>query len=797
MPRRLIPFCAAALGAAAPVSASAATVSVERAVERSCSARLAPAGAPGVRAVRHRAERQGFLTARLRAASGDWDLAVFDAAGGELGAASSSGGPAEAVTVGVKAGQALVVQACRRSGRSSRAQVRIALTPAVAEAGPSEPVQIVRVTLGLPGARERLDAMGLDVTHNASERFADVVTYSSGERAALVANGLPYTVRVADLPALDRQTARADARYAGRVTRSALPSARTAYRTLANYQEDLKALVDAHPGHVRRVEIGESLQGVPVEGVEIAADVAREDDGRPVFAVLGLHHAREWPSGEMPMELAIDLARGFGADPRITALLGRVRVIVLPVMNPDGFDVSRTAGTTPFDDDPFVTLPLIAADGLSYKRKNCRAPDPVTQASPCITRPAVQGVDLNRNYGAYWGGVGSSSSQTSSTYRGAAPFSEPESQSFHALSQRRSIVTVISHHTFTDEGVWLRQPGFCFVKPEGACSAEADVMPDEAGMKALGDAMGEASGWASELGWAIGEITGATEDWNYFAAAAYGYTPEQRGPNFHPSYATAVVAEYDGTGTGAQGGVREALLRAAEQAADPEFHAVLRGDAPPGHVLRLRKSFQTVTSQPGVAVDDTLDLTTVVPASGAYEWHVNPSTRPLSPQFEAYTLTCETAAGEVRQTAEVTIGRGEARTLDLPCGPTPKPSPTATATPSPVSPTPTPSPTVTPTPRAVLGVSRPAFSARRLNRTRRVRVAVRVDRRRLSGLLVRLLDRRGRVIAQGRLSRIGRDTQVTLRRVRRARAGTHRLVATARDPSGTVLRAQKPVRVTR
>jgi hypothetical protein len=348
-------------------------------------------------------------------------------------------------------------------------------------------------------------------------------------------------------------------------------------------------------------------------------------------------------------------------------------------MNPDGFNVSRTAGPTPFDDDPISTLPLIATDSASYKRKNCR-PAVGSESIPCMTRPTVQGVDLNRNYGAFWGGTGSSSDPTAQQYRGTAPYSEPESESFHKLSSTRSIVTVISHHTFTDEGIWLRQPGFC--KEAGECSRSVDVVPDEAGMKALGDAMGQASGWQSDLGWVIGEITGATEDWNYFAQGAYGYTPEQRGPNFHPNFQSSVVNEYLGTAPGASGGVREALLRAGEQAANPSFHSVLLGTAPAGHVLRLRKSFVTDTSQPSVKVQDRLDFTTRVPDSGFYNWHVNQSTRPLSSAPESYTLTCETAGGEVKETRTVTIARGETQAIDLACGqaagPTPTPAPPST-----------------------------------------------------------------------------------------------------------------------
>src|SRR5438093_132272 len=84
-----------------------------------------------------------------------------------------------------------------------------------------------------------------------------------------------------------------------------------------------------------------TVLGEPIIGVEIARDVNRTDDGRPVYLVMGEHHAREWPSGEVAMEFALDLAHGYGTDPRITSLLDRERVDVLPVINVDGFKISR------------------------------------------------------------------------------------------------------------------------------------------------------------------------------------------------------------------------------------------------------------------------------------------------------------------------------------------------------------------------------------------------------------------------------------------------------------------------
>jgi hypothetical protein len=685
--RRGLISLAVAVVVALPATASAATVRAGQAVERTCHARLLPAGTPGVARATYSPPALGVVTARLTGASGDWDLAVFDARSRVLHNASASAGRREQALGFARPGGELVAQACRRTGRGAAAELSFDLH---AQRAPvtSEPVAMVEVPLTGGRSLEELEATGLDVTHDTGPGGATVVLYSTAERLRLAQAGFTYRTLVADMRSEDLARAREDRAYAASIAASDLPSARDGYRTLADYQADLKSLVDRFPSVAKRVEIGRSIEDRPIEGVELSGNVNGRD-GRPVFAVLGLHHAREWPAGEMPMEFAIDLAQGYGGDERITSLLDRVRVIAIPVINPDGFNVSRTAGPTPFDDNLNATLPLIVSDGASYKRKNCR-PTAGSEATPCISRPALQGVDLNRNYGAYWGGVGSSDNPGVQNYRGVAPFSEPESEAFHKLSSTRSIVNVITHHTFTNEGEWLRQPGFC-LKEESPCpipSSAQDrydpkdqIVPDEAGMKALGDAMGDATGWFSNVGWVIGEITGATEDWNYFTQGAYGYTPEQKGPNFHPNFERSVVNEY--VGSGPRGGVREALLRAGEQAANPSFHSVLLGVAPAGRVLRLRKSFATPTSQANLDVQDNLDFAITVPDSGFYNWHVNQSTRPLSTSPESYALTCETSGGQVIETRAVTIARGETQAIDLECGGAPinQPTPPPPSTP--------------------------------------------------------------------------------------------------------------------
>ena len=83
---------------------------------------------------------------------------------------------------------------------------------------------------------------------------------------------------------------------------------------------------------------------------------------------------------------------------------------------------------------------------------------------------------------------------------------------------------------------------------------------------------------------------------------------------------------------------------------------MLTGRAPAGSTLRLKKTFATPTSQ-GTTFTDTLDSTMQVAADGSFEWHVNPSTRPLVAQERGREATGEPSA------PQTFASRGEA----VPC----------------------------------------------------------------------------------------------------------------------------------
>jgi hypothetical protein len=544
----------------------------------------------------------------------------------------------------------------------------LAVPSGEADSAATDLVQLVRVSTPTWEERDRLTNLGLDLTEHGGHDFVEVVLHGTEDVRVLRQAGFDWTVEIADLGARVARNRQLDAAYAARVTRSGVPSGRTTYRTLEDYDDELAALAKKYPKLVKPLQLPHpSVEGRAVNGIEIATNPKNVADGKPVFMIMGLHHAREWPSGEHTMEFAYDLLTGHGKDKRTTDLVNRTRTIVIPVVNPDGFNRSRTAaeafdGREIDDEGDAYTAFTLASD--AYKRRNCRVVDGAPAPPPTCAAPGARmtGVDLNRNYGALWGGPGASAFPVDDIYRGPDPFSEPETQNIRELVASRQVTMLVTNHTFSR--LVLRPPG---VRARG-------TTPDEPALNTLGAAMAKHNGYTNQPGWALYDTTGTTEDWSYTATGGFGYTFEI-GDEFHPPY-EEVVQEYLGTGKGERKGKnnRAAYFTALAAAADAQYHSVLTGKVSGARVLRLQKSFKTETSpvRPGegwlvsepthsegdvVALDDHLETVMRTGADGRFAWHVNPSTRPAVMERRLRVLDDEPVRSETHDnTQPTTVG---------------------------------------------------------------------------------------------------------------------------------------------
>ncbi len=438
---------------------------------------------------------------------------------------------------------------------------------------------------------------------------------------------------------------------------SALPSGRVTYRTLTEINNELERIAKANPERVKRLEMPhKSLLGQAIYGLEITHGV-NSTSGKPVFVMTGVHHAREWPTAELTMEWIYDLLKNDGTDPRFTAMLEKVRFIAVPVVNVDGYEMSRTLA-------------------VEQKRRNCRVEAGKVPTFADCENPANTrfGVDLNRNYGAFWGGSGANVSPNGDSHRGAAPFSEPEIQNMHELLSRNQVVVALSNHT--PDAKVLRAPS------ANEEPVPADVVPYDSLAQLLG----------GDLKWTAGPwpkiyytASGTMEEQAYYSAGTFAFTfenaPNQPGAShFHPAY-QFVIDQYFGTGAYPGSSSRAGYIRLIEAAMDPRLHSVLEVKAPAGATLTITKSF-TMETSPLLITDAASDSSRGAPITFRQEltsslvvpkgenhvtWHVNPSMRPSQhgSEFirEAWKVTCSLAGHS--QSVDVVIARGEVKAVDL------------------------------------------------------------------------------------------------------------------------------------
>lgn len=614
----------AAIGTAPAQAAVSQKVTSATAVERSCHAKYA-GGAAGTQTVTATAPASGLVRARL-SGNGDWDLGVFDFSSGRTIAGSAGFASNELAEGFVKKGQKLRVQACRFRGSASSAELSVGFV-AIAERATGR-VQVVDVDTVTGKDKRQLQALGLDLTEHGDATSVEVVLHGTADERTLRAAGFTYDVRISDLEARSKANTSADSKFAASNPKTQLPSGSNAYRHLADYNLELKQLAMRYPGLVKELTLThQSVSGRDVNGIEITTN-PNARDGKAIFLQMGVHHAREWPSSEHAIEFAYDLLTNYGKSSRTTGLVDTTRTIVVPIVNPDGFNLSREAQHAGFS----------ASSGLfdyEMKRKNCRISSSTPEqfrTGTCGDNPAgrLRGTDPNRNYGGLWGGSGASVNWSSDAFRGDEPFSEPEIQNIRELQSTRSITNLITNHTYSN--LLLRPPG----------AADMGFPLEEPLYKALGARMASHNHYANIPGYALYDTTGTAEDWTFWTAGSLGFTFEIGPDEFHPPYNNGVVDEYLGRGQAAgagDGGNREAYYEMLDSTKRQDHHSVIAGSAPAGSTLTIAKTVTTETSpiwNDDFGTDigavqtfqDTFEYSMVTDGT-AFEWNVNPSTRPV------------------------------------------------------------------------------------------------------------------------------------------------------------------------
>lgn len=290
------------------------------------------------------------------------------------------------------------------------------------------------------------------------------------------------------------------------VTPLAFPPDFDDYHDYAEMVSELHTLAATYPDITQLQSIGRSHQGRELWILRITDRPDETEENEKGILIYSGTHAREHLSVEQTLFLANDLLQNYGVEGEATNLIDNRDIWILPNLNPDGSE---------YDIDQWHFQPR-------YWRKNRRD-----------NQDGTWGVDLNRNFGYQWGCCGGSSSYTGSeTYRGPAPFSEPESQALRDFVIARPNLTMsFSLHTYGE--LILYPYGYTY----------SDLPPDmEAAdlqiFRAMSSKIASLNGYTAQQASDLYVVDGDHDDWLYGDQRIYALTwelyPADPAPGFYP-----------------------------------------------------------------------------------------------------------------------------------------------------------------------------------------------------------------------------------------------------------------------
>ena len=184
------------------------------------------------------------------------------------------------------------------------------------------------------------------------------------------------------------------------------------------YPNLITAKVNASPTDQR------TIGGRPIYMVKITNSSI--SGTKPQTLYTGMTHSREVVSLMNLTYFMWYLLENYATDPDVKNLVDNHELYFIPIVNPDGLAYNQAQSPA----------------GGGMQRKNRR------ETGGCTTY--LDGIDLNRNWGTYWGydNTGSSSSGCDDTYRGTAGFSEAETSIIKDFFLLHNFKTSINHHAY-------------------------------------------------------------------------------------------------------------------------------------------------------------------------------------------------------------------------------------------------------------------------------------------------------------------------------------------------------------
>ncbi|MDO6721124.1 M14 family zinc carboxypeptidase [Psychrosphaera sp. 1_MG-2023] len=184
----------------------------------------------------------------------------------------------------------------------------------------------------------------------------------------------------------------------------------TSYKETMAFLEQVKS---EHPNLIRIESIGETWEGRPIVLATISLDLENADS-KPALLYTGTIHAREWIGIELANSFVQYIVDNHQFNPKLKQALSNNTLYIVPCLNPDGFEFSRTH--------------------FSFWRKNRRN-----------NGDGTYGVDLNRNFGSRFK---KRNDTNATTYGGPEAFSEPETRAIRDFVDNHKNITIsLDYHS--------------------------------------------------------------------------------------------------------------------------------------------------------------------------------------------------------------------------------------------------------------------------------------------------------------------------------------------------------------
>ncbi|CAH0714053.1 unnamed protein product, partial [Brenthis ino] len=169
------------------------------------------------------------------------------------------------------------------------------------------------------------------------------------------------------------------------------------YPRYSEVDQYMERIASEYPNLVTLVNAGASFEGRPIKYLKISTSNFT-NTSKPIYYMDAAIHAREWVTVPLALYTVHRLVEDLREEDR--DLLENVDWIILPIVNPDGYEYSHT-------------------DNRLWRRTRSYYPEISTEC---------WGVDANRNFDVNFNTIGVSSNACSDIYPGHQAFSEPETR---------------------------------------------------------------------------------------------------------------------------------------------------------------------------------------------------------------------------------------------------------------------------------------------------------------------------------------------------------------------------------